>query len=478
MKQLCALFVSALLLASLMSGCTGGGGGASPAPQSEAKESSAAPPSSSAASSSDGAVRELAFWHSRAGAAGEILEKQLVPKFNEGPGKELGIVVVPVFQENDIISKVKIVMQAQDIKNMPDMAQIYAGDVEYMSTVDYVVPIQELIATDPDFDSEAILPQMQHCFTYADTFYAMPFHSSTLMFYWNKTKFEEAGLDPEKPPTTIAEMAEIAPKLLKQEGDRITQYAITLGINNNYMNHWIAGQGEYSFIGDNEAGRAGRMTKVTFDTDGTLKNLLTEWQKVLDTGAVQYVEEGSQYRDEFNSGLSAMMVASNSNLAGVKNAAADRGEEWGIAALPKVSAADTGGVCPGGSGLYIFNKQDEAAISSSWEFAKWWGSPETQYQWSTLSGSIPINSKAFDLPEMKGFIEENDYFIKPYECMIASHPKVQEHLAPTQQEFFTIFKEVGFRFADGELNVDQAVEEMAALCNAALDEYNRANPIK
>ena len=54
----------------------------------------------------------------------------------------------------------------------------------------------------------------------------------------------------------------MAAKLLKTDASGVvSQYAITLAINNTYLNHWIGGQGEYSFIGNNEAGRTGRMTE-------------------------------------------------------------------------------------------------------------------------------------------------------------------------------------------------------------------------
>ena len=78
---------------------------------------------------------------------------------------------------------------------------------------------------------------------------------------------------------------------------------------------------------------------------------------------------------------------------------------------------------------------------------------------------------------MQEYIAENPGFQVFYDELLNSNPKVQEHLAPTQQEFTTIFQEVGTKFADGELTVDEAVEEMATRCNAALDEYNEANPV-
>ena len=40
-----------------------------------------------------------------------------------------------------------------------------------------------------------------------------PFQRSTVVMYWNKDLFKEAGLDPAKPPRTWAELADAAKKL-------------------------------------------------------------------------------------------------------------------------------------------------------------------------------------------------------------------------------------------------------------------------
>lgn len=190
---------------------------------------------------------ELIFWHNRGGTAGELLEQKMIPKFNETVGKEMGITITPVYQSSsDLISKLKALILAKDVDNLPDMAQVFAGDAEYMSTVPYVVPAQSLIAGDDSFTTDEILPQLLNSYTYAGTLYSIPFHASTMIMYYNKNAFVEAGLDPENPPATLDDVAACASKLLKKDGTGVKQYAITMGILNTYVNHFIGGQGEYS----------------------------------------------------------------------------------------------------------------------------------------------------------------------------------------------------------------------------------------
>lgn len=470
-KKLIAASLAVVMSVGALTAC-----GGSDTTTSETTDTTNDSESASAETGSDGSVTEVVFWHNRGGSAGEALE-QICAEYNEGAGAEAGVKITPIYQ-SDSVSALKTVVQAKDTDSMPDMIQIFAGDVEYMSTVDAVVPIQDMIANDDSYDAD-ILESLINTYTYNGTLYSMPFHASTMGFFWNKTAFEEAGLDPDTPPTTIAEMAEMAEKLLKvDDSGAVTQYAITLGLNNAYINHWIAGQGEYSFIGNNEAGRTGRMTEVTFDKDGTMKALLTEWKKVLDTGAVQPVESGNQAREEFCAGLSAMLCSSNSALATVENMSKEMGFEFGVAALPKVNASDSGSVCPGGSSVYILGKGDDAKIQGAWDFIKYWIQPEQQYEFCSVTGTIPVNEQTMDYQPMKDYVEEHPGFTVFYDAIVNSNPKVQEHLAPTQQEFTTIFQEVGYSFAMGEVTVDEAVEQMATRCNTALDDYNEANPVE
>ena len=54
-----------------------------------------------------------------------------------------------------------------------------------------------------------------------------PFQRSTVVLYWNKELFKEAGLDPNKPPANWAEMLDYAKKLTKKDaGGKVTQWGI------------------------------------------------------------------------------------------------------------------------------------------------------------------------------------------------------------------------------------------------------------
>lgn len=58
--------------------------------------------------------------------------------------------------------------------------------------------------------------------------YGIPWQRSTIILYYNKDAYKEAGLDPETPPTTWKELEEYAQKLTKEENGTTTRYGIQI----------------------------------------------------------------------------------------------------------------------------------------------------------------------------------------------------------------------------------------------------------
>lgn len=457
MKKLFVLIAAWALVLGILTGCGGGQPSSAPTPE-------------------KGNEIELVLWHNRSGTNGETVDA-LVEEYNSTIGAENGVKVVSVRQDDSIVSTFKTLLYAKDMENMPDLATLYAGDVEYASTVSCIEPLDERMANDPDFHAEDMVQSLMSTYNYQGTQYSLPFHGDTMIMYYNKTAFEKAGLDPETPPTTIEEMAACAEKLLIKEGETVKQYAITLGLQNCYLNNWIANQGDVYYLGNNEAGRTGRMTEVTFDKDGTMLTLLNEWQKVLDTGAVQSVDSGDQPKDEFISGLSAMFIGGNWAMTSIEEGAAETGFELGVCPMPKVRESDIGGSCPGGTSLYMINKGSKDRTDAAWDFMKWWTSAETQAKFCMKTKYIPVNAKALADQEIQTWLKENPQYSVAFDVLSQSDPRIQEQLAPTQQEFQTIFQDTCLQWANGELTAEQCVQIMADKCNAALDEFNAANPV-
>ena len=78
------------------------------------------------------------------------------------------------------------------------------------------------------------LPRIISYFTVEGTQYAMPFNNSGPVLFYNKKAFTAAGLDPEKPPTTLDEVRAAAEKL-KANG---VEAPLGLKTEPGYFEHW------------------------------------------------------------------------------------------------------------------------------------------------------------------------------------------------------------------------------------------------
>jgi sn-glycerol 3-phosphate transport system substrate-binding protein len=219
--------------------------------------------------------------------------------------------------------------------------------------------------------------------------YWMPFARSTPLFYYNKAAFQEAGLS--EAPKTWDELAAAAPKLVKKDGDTLTQAAYAHRTAANYI-AWVF-QGLVWAYG-------GQYSDADF-------NMLINQGGAIDAGN-QYlasVTDGwastpSDVDADFLNGLTATMIGSTGGLTRfIKEATFD----WGTAFLPEGPA---GFGCPtGGSGMAVMaasEKQDAA-----FKFVAFTSTPENTAWWSLQTGYMPVRKSAVELPELKDFYDKN-----------------------------------------------------------------------
>ena len=93
-----------------------------------------------------------------------------------------------------------------------------------------IVPIDGFVKTDEDRAwLKSFFPAfMLNSQTGGET-WGVPFQRSTIVLYWNKDAFREAGLDPEKAPATWAEQASFAEKLTKRDGSgNVSQWGVQI----------------------------------------------------------------------------------------------------------------------------------------------------------------------------------------------------------------------------------------------------------
>lgn len=166
----------------------------------------------------------LRYWEKWTGVEG-VAVKRLVDRFNQTTGAEKGIWVeyTPV---SNVEQRTLIATAGGD---PPDVAGLYDFIVPQFAAQSALLPLDDL-AREFSIDASAFKPAWWQIGIYDNVLYAFPSSPYTIALYYNKRLFRDAGLDPEKPPRTIAEFNECARRLTKRsaDGKRIEQLGFTL----------------------------------------------------------------------------------------------------------------------------------------------------------------------------------------------------------------------------------------------------------
>ncbi|MFQ9697421.1 MAG: extracellular solute-binding protein, partial [Zhenhengia sp.] len=410
------------------------------------------------------------YWHSMDGIFGEIVNKQ-VEAFNSTIGQEKNIVVTPVFQNWPGTEALTAAMSTDDVKNMPDVIQLYGESVSLIRDYKRTVWAEDYITSaDSTVKKEDLIPNTISSHSIEGKMIGVPYTSSALMMYYNKTYFDQAGIT--DVPTTIAQMAEIMPTLVEKTD---AEYGLNVRVDQFELENWIATQGtEGSYFGNNESGHNGHMTELEADKNGTLMNFLTEWEKVVGSGAYKVTRDS--INEEFAAGMHAMVIMTSSRIQTIADLVGDK-FEWGIAPIPTVSGEDVGGAYPSGSGLYMLDRDDEAKKAAAWEFVQFMISPEAQVMWLDGTGYVPVNTKTVELDAYKAAIEKEPRLNAPLETLQNTPATVVPAFCPNSSTVGSVIKDAMMAFGTGAANKDQTYTAIVDGITQAMNDYYRANPI-
>ncbi|HWA73700.1 MAG TPA: extracellular solute-binding protein [Polyangiaceae bacterium] len=106
--------------------------------------------------------------------------------------------------------------------NPPDLAGVWAQDVFDFADKEALTPLDEW-ARGTALSRERFLPVYWDLGVYRGKLFGAVSVPALNALHWNKRMFREAGLDPERPPRTLAELDDFATKLTRREDGRIVQ---------------------------------------------------------------------------------------------------------------------------------------------------------------------------------------------------------------------------------------------------------------
>lgn len=393
-----------------------------------------------------------------AGVQGKISREmqKLVKEFN---GAHPDIEVVGVFAGSYDKTKIKAQASAEAGKP-PAVALMSANYIGELAMTDLIVPMEELMkpaGVDPDKFISEFWPAVRPNAMFNKHLYAVPFQNSTPILYYNKDHFAAAGIT--KEPNTWAEWVETAQKLTKPDGER---WGLMLPSDYGYIG-WVTQALTMSnggrFFNTNYPG------EVYFNQPSTV-GALKFWQdlaykhKAMPTG----VTPNKQVSTSFFAGKTSMMVLSTGALSFVRDNAKFN---FGVAFIPRNVS---NGVPIGGASLISFKGTTPAQKKAAWEFISWLSSPEIIGHWSRFTGYFAPRKTAYDLPEMKKFIDTHPKALRAVDQLKFAGPWFSTYNTVAARK--AIDDQMQALLTDPELSVEEAASLAQKKANEIMKPYN------
>ncbi len=224
--------------------------------------------------------------------------------------------------------------------------------------------------------------------------WGVPFQRSTIVMYWNKDAFREAGLDPEHAPATWEAMGEAGRRATKKEGDRVTRWGIQVPATG--FAYWLFQA--FAIQAGKELANANG-TAVAFNNPACVEALqywidLTAKYHAHPPGIADW---GTTPRD-FVEGRAAIIWHTTGNLSNIK---ANAKFPFGMAMLPSHKRP---GSPTGGGNFHLFKSANPAQQKAALRFLRWVTSPERAAQWGIDTGYVATRPDAWETPAMKAYV--------------------------------------------------------------------------
>ena len=338
---------------------------------------------------------DISFYYPVAvgGPITKIIDKFAADFEKENPGIKVHPIYSGTYQ--DSITKALTAVKSNDA---PAISVLLSTDMYTLIDEDAIVPWDPLIKTAEDKAwLQGFYPAFMENSQTGGKTWGIPFQRSTIVLYYNKEMFKEAGLDPNHPPATWKEMAEYAQKLTKRDASgKVSQWGVQIPASG--FPYWLF-QGLTTENGVQLMNAAG--TETYYDKPAVIEALqywvdLTGKYKAHPEGIVEW---GTTPKDFFERKV-AMMWTTTGNLTNVRSNAKF---DFGVAMLP---ANKRRGSPTGGGNFYLFKQAKPEQQAAAFKFVKWITSPDRAAQWGIDTGYVAVRPDAWETPEMKKYVAE------------------------------------------------------------------------
>jgi multiple sugar transport system substrate-binding protein len=326
---------------------------------------------------------KVTFWHIFGSGPSRDVFDNLISEFNlENPQ----YIVEPVY--TDFWTYDQKFLAAVAAGDPPDVIMADQTRAGQRAEAKQVIALDPYIQAD-DYDMSVFWEYPQKDVQWQGEIWGIPFGPDTRVLFYNKDMFTEAGLDPEKPPTTWDELFQYAQQLdKKNDAGELTQ----VGFNPWWGNVWVM-----PFVYTTGAEVVDEAGKVTINSPEVLEaaTWYKEWvdhygKENLDNFASSF---GSGAQDPFISGQVAMIIQVQSFIGDLQEFAPDM--NWGVAQVPYLNQPASWG-----AGFDLEIPTGAKNPDGAWAFIKYMTEKDTQVQFAVASGWMPSRVDAAQDPQL------------------------------------------------------------------------------
>lgn len=374
-------------------------------------------------------------------------------------------------------------------RDLPDIIVSEETTTRFMIDSGTVLPAQSCLDAEGLSTDPFVKPAVDY-FSVDGVLYPASASLSDILTYYNKNHFRRAGLDPDKPPATLAEVRQYAEQI-KAAG--VVDRPVVLKLDSWFLETQLTGSGVPLVNNDNGRGN-GETTEAAFVGPEALAVL--QWVKDLnDAGLLQGVaatpgqvnhylamaqQNGSILVETSTAATSvkAFLGGDTSVAAGVDASNVDLAA-LDIGAGPVYGIDEAGKAQVGGNAFFMLNTSPPAEQAGAWDFMKWWNQLDQQVVWHLEGSYLPWLRAAAEDPRIQTFWKDDlagRWLAIAYDEMVTGiNPDFPGPLIGPYDRFRAAirkaFDSVVLSGTEPQVALDTAVSEI----NAALAQYNDTN---
>lgn len=306
-----------------------------------------------------------------------------------------------------------------------------------------------------DYTDDFFEPVQRDFISYEGTRYALPYWIDLSVYYYNKRHFEEAGLDPENPPTTWEEYRNAAAKLTTEDRTGLAATYKTAGQELFTFMPFVWANGGSLFNEDK--------TEAMVDKKPAVEalQLLTD---LTENGYIESpVSQGwNEVHNAFANGNASMMHSGGYGIGYIRQNKPEMLKDIGTAVFPKPKGGQHSSFI-GGNSIVIpkQTQKNEQKYKAAKEFVKWVNTEEGMKTTLDL-GFFPARKSGFELPTAK----KNERLFSAFQTALS-----EGHAPPMHTNILQLSTELRSAIQNalmGEKSPENALSDAAKAMNKIL----------